>query len=423
MISIRRFWLFGVLLLAATWLRPGYASESLDLRDTDGNYLSVPSAKNEFLVLFFADRTCPVATKYVATLNAIAKKFEKKKIDFLFVFPGDEELWNVARHVNEFKVHPPAFIDSGFALRNRFSPKVLSEVVVLDREMKVRYQGRIDDQFSVGEANATATTHELEDALSALAAGRKVAPDWPVARGCALSVPPAKTTTFTYMSDIRPLIEKRCQSCHHQGGAGPFPLTTYDEVSRMAPAISLVLKEFRMPPWFSDTSPDHFANVSYLPLKERQKILKWIEGGATRGKGIEKIAKKSPVAEWTLGNPDQIIRIPADTVIPASGRGYFQEFAFDPGHKQDLWIDKVEFRPDNVRSIHHITLYTRKKGTEELTEHDSVRWGYFAGYAPGSGPTVFPKGMAKKIPVGYEFLVSAHFVPFAIALFFVHLMV
>ena len=404
---------FALLLsIMLTFAHTAFGAAAIDVRDTDGNFHSFPTGDSKFLVLFFADRTCPVANKYVVRINELEAEFGPKKVSFLSVYPGDEELWPVARHVNEFKVGPPAVLDVGLALRRRFTPKVLSEVVVIDREMKVRYQGRIDDQFALGETRAIPQSRDLFDALSALISGRPVEQDWKAASGCGLDLPSEKTFVLTYMKDIRPVIENRCQKCHREGGAGPFPLTTYDEVQRMAPAVSQVLKEFRMPPWFADTKADHFSDANYLPLPERLKILSWIEAGAPRGNGAEKPAVKPVSREWTLGTPDQIINMPTDTVVPASGRGYFKEFAFDPGHVKDLWVDKVEFRLDKVRAVHHFTLYTRKKGQTQPTEYEGERWGYFATYVPGSGQTILPKGMAKRVPVGHEILVNVHYVPF-----------
>ena len=46
----------------------------------------------------------------------------------------------------------------------------------------------------------------------------------------ALGACPAPETTPTWHGDIAPLFQSECMSCHQDGGIGPFPLTSYDEV-------------------------------------------------------------------------------------------------------------------------------------------------------------------------------------------------
>ena len=35
----------------------------------------------------------------------------------------------------------------------------------------------------------------------------------------------------TFHKDIEPILQRSCQSCHREGGAGPMPLVTYEPVS------------------------------------------------------------------------------------------------------------------------------------------------------------------------------------------------
>lgn len=65
------------------------------------------------------------------------------------------------------------------------------EAFVLDDEGRVRDHGRIDDQFVARrKANANPVTHELQDALDAVLAGREVAEPHVPAIGCPIPTPP-----------------------------------------------------------------------------------------------------------------------------------------------------------------------------------------------------------------------------------------
>lgn len=55
--------------------------------------------------------------------------------------------------------------------------------------------------------------------------------------------------TVTFAAHIAPLVRTHCMPCHSPGHAGPFALTTYDEVRRKARTVRHVTRERYMPPW------------------------------------------------------------------------------------------------------------------------------------------------------------------------------
>ena len=66
----------------------------------------------------------------------------------------------------------------------------------------------------------------------------------------AVSTACSRTETVpTFAADVAPLVYTRCAPCHHDGGAGPFPLTTYEQVRRRARQIVEATGRRYMPPW------------------------------------------------------------------------------------------------------------------------------------------------------------------------------
>jgi hypothetical protein len=64
---------------------------------------------------------------------------------------------------------------------------VTPEAAIFGRDRQLLYHGRIDDQYvELGRARRRPTTHDLESALEAVLAGRKVAPAGPPAVGCSI---------------------------------------------------------------------------------------------------------------------------------------------------------------------------------------------------------------------------------------------
>ena len=44
-------------------------------------------------------------------------------------------------------------------------------------------------------------------------------------------------TEVTFHEDIEPILQRSCQSCHRDGGVGPMPLISYDQVAPFAGLI------------------------------------------------------------------------------------------------------------------------------------------------------------------------------------------
>ena len=78
-------------------------------------------------------------------------------------------------------------LDTARALADQAQATVTPEAAVFDRDGRLRYHGRIDDRYSdFGVDRPVPTTHDLDDALAAVLAGRTVAHPEAKAVGCAI---------------------------------------------------------------------------------------------------------------------------------------------------------------------------------------------------------------------------------------------
>src|SRR5215831_14549615 len=101
--------------------------------------------------------------------------------------------------------------------------------------------------------------------------------------GSSCSRPNQRKENPTFSEDIAPIIFKNCAPCHRPGEVGPFPLLTYEDVSKKAKTIAVVTQARYMPPWPADPSYSHFTGERVLSDAEIQLIKSWVEHGSPDG--------------------------------------------------------------------------------------------------------------------------------------------
>src|SRR5215831_7280027 len=83
----------------------------------------------------------------------------------------------------------------------------------------------------------------------------------------------------TFAEDIAPIIFKNCSPCHRPGEIGPFPLLTFEAVSKRAEMIASVTQDRYMPPWPADPSYSNFIGERVLKDAEIETIKRWAANG------------------------------------------------------------------------------------------------------------------------------------------------
>src|SRR5580692_9276380 len=167
-----------IVLLAAS---VGLSEEPVKIGDRIGrlkftDIRSLPRTLDDFgkkkaLVLVFINTSCPVAQRYLPTLQALERDYRANEVQFVALNAAEEDTiiamaTQAVRHEMEF----PFVKDFGGVCARVLGVKRTPEVVVLDGEKRLRYRGRIDDQIRLGGVRNEPTTHELKDALDAVLA-------------------------------------------------------------------------------------------------------------------------------------------------------------------------------------------------------------------------------------------------------------
>lgn len=139
-------------------------------------------------VLVFTAVDCPISDRYAPEVRRLAGRYAAQGVRFWIVYANQGERPDAAKaHAEAFGYLLPVVLDGRAALADRAQALVTPEAAVFDRGGRLVYHGRIDDRYvDFGVDRTQPTTHELDDALAAVLAGRPVARASVPAVGCAI---------------------------------------------------------------------------------------------------------------------------------------------------------------------------------------------------------------------------------------------
>ena len=170
---------------------------------------------------------------------------------------------------------------------------------------------------------------------------------------------------LTFIKDIAPILQQKCEGCHRIGQMAPMPLVTYEDVRPWARAIKSRVVAREMPPWHIDKTVGIRKFVNDVSLSDEQidTIARWVDAGAQRGDPADSDLPPPRVwpsgERWRLGDllgrpPDHIVKSTPWTQ-PADGPDQWWQPIVDSELTDERWIRAVEVRPtlDGRRVVHH----------------------------------------------------------------------
>ena len=145
--------------------------------DLDGVVHRPGADEDRVLVIYlFVSIDCPIANFYQPTLRKLEQKFSAKGVHFFQVHcDPDLALGDAKKHAADFDVTAPVILDPRQQLARHYKATTTPEAIAVDRAGKVVYRGRIDDTYSTyGKRRPEPTSRDLQDAIEATLAGRKI---------------------------------------------------------------------------------------------------------------------------------------------------------------------------------------------------------------------------------------------------------
>jgi hypothetical protein len=225
----------------------------------------------------------------------------------------------------------------------------------------------------------------------------------------AFVIPAQGEVTFT--KDVAPILQARCQVCHRPDTFAPMSLLTYEDARPWAKSIKLKVVAREMPPWYIDKNVGvrHFKNDVSLSDDEIATIVKWVDAGAPKGNAADMPPprKFEDSDTWHMGEPDLIVTLPKDQIVPAAGADRWIDVLVDAGLTEDRYIKGIEIRPlKGFRAVHHVT--TSMKTDDDADGDDNVQGAFLNEYALGKGADVFPDGAGRLMKAGTKINFNLH---------------
>ena len=235
----------------------------------------------------------------------------------------------------------------------------------------------------------------------------------------ATSGPAGAAAEVTFSKDVAPILQKRCQVCHHPGTTAPMSLLTYAEARPWARSIKQRVVTREMPPWHIDRTMgiQTFKNDRSLSDEQIATIAAWVDGGALEG---DRQDLPPPLTfpdhdEWAIGEPDLIVSSPEIT-MPAERSEWWPSFTVPTGLTEDRYVEAVETKPsaDGRWIVHHANTsliqepdaFTLNAARE--TEGARVRTN-FSEYVTGKYGDIFPDDTGRLMKAGSELRFAMHY--------------
>ena len=230
-------------------------------------------------------------------------------------------------------------------------------------------------------------------------------------------------SSVTFTKDIAPIFQENCQACHRPGSIAPMSLLTYSDARPWARSIKLKVAAREMPPWFIDKNVgvQHFSNDRSLSSRDIDTIVKWVDAGAPEGNPADMPPPRQfPAAEvWQIGQPDVIVSLPKDYIVPAKAPDRWPDILVDPHLTEDRYIKAVQIIPSKgFTVIHHIrtsiveptdaTLGSGKLDDADVPLEVGEQGVFLNEYAIGKQGDVFPDGSGRLIRRGTKINFQMH---------------
>lgn len=171
-------------------LKTGDSASAFSLKGVDGKSHSVADfAKRKILVVIFTCNHCPYAQAYQERVKAVQQEYGEKGVQIVAINSNDSRNYpqdsfeNMVKRARDVRFNYPYLRDESQQVARAYGAEVTPDVFVFDQKRRLRYRGRIDDNW---EEPDNVTVHDLRNALDELLAGKDISRPVSRAIGCSI---------------------------------------------------------------------------------------------------------------------------------------------------------------------------------------------------------------------------------------------
>ena len=147
------------------------------LQGVDGKLHSASGFSSPVLVIVFSCNHCPYVQAYEDRMMAFQREYSAKGVQLVAINSNEEQNYpedsydEMVKRSALRKFNFPYMRDADQSAANAFGATHTPQFFVFDKERKLRYSGKLDDNWKVP---SDAKEHYLRDAVDAVLAGRPV---------------------------------------------------------------------------------------------------------------------------------------------------------------------------------------------------------------------------------------------------------
>ncbi len=365
------------------------------------------------VVLIVHGNGCQIIRSNLEDYRALRDEYAAQGVEMLMINSNLQDTReSIASEAGQWGVDFPILHDANQAIGRSLNLTRTAEVIVINpANWEIVYRGALSDRVHYERQKNEASVHHVREVLDSMIAGDVPTYRETASPGCIINFAEQDGEAISYSETIAPLLKEKCTACHVEGGIAPWAMSEYRMVFGFAPMIREVLRTRRMPPWHLDPEVGEWQHDAGISDEERATLLAWIEAGAKRGDGPDPLLAIEPrTNEWTLGEPDLVLEVPAFDV-PATGTVDYQFPQVENTLGRDAWVVAATIIPGDAQAVHHVLMGTVDEKKDEGDEEDIFE-NYIMGYAPGNESAHMPEGTGVFVPKDAWYTFQMHYTPY-----------
>lgn len=179
--------------MALTYSTPvplGSAAADFSLPGTDGKFYSLASFRDAVvLVIVFTCNHCPYAKAIWPRLVDLQGRFAPRGVRLVGINPNDAQNYpednpaEMKKRVKEWGINFPYLFDESQKTARDYDAQCTPDIYVYDSERKLRYHGRLDDNW---QDASQVKRRELEESIDAVLSDRALPEKQNPSMGCSI---------------------------------------------------------------------------------------------------------------------------------------------------------------------------------------------------------------------------------------------